>query len=239
MALQKLVREKRYLYVLEQIVATIKDDGYNVGDKLSTERVIAEKTGVSRSSVREALAVLEMSGVIDVRVGDGIYVKGTSYRDLGIPSSVKSPFDVIELRMCLESKVVVLAAERRSKKNLKRLQNIIDRMQEITEEAQIKREADVDSYTSLDQNFHNTIASCTENEVIKQQTEVLVAHLFQPIWLALLKVYLSGEELGGIQDSFNEHKRIFNAIERQDPHEAEEAMWDHLLRVRKRFIGEI
>jgi DNA-binding FadR family transcriptional regulator len=231
--LQKLEHEKRYLYVLDQLVNLIKEDGYQVGDRLPAERAIAESTGVSRSSVREAMAVLEVSGVIDVRVGDGIYVKSTSIRDLDVHSSITSPFDLIELRMCLESKVAGLAAQRRSEQMLEELQAILGNMDEIADKG------DTEAYKGLDQRFHNTVAACTENEAIEQQTMTLVRHLYQPIWLALLKVYLSKEELGGMQDSLDEHRRIVIAIKNQNVAEAEDAMWDHLSRVQQRITGEV
>ncbi len=233
MPLQKLEHEKRYLYVLDQLVKLIKNDGYEVGDKLPPERRIAESTGVSRSSVREALAVLEVSGIIDVRVGDGIYVKSASLRDLDVHSSIRSPFELIELRMCLESKVAGLAAQRRSNQMLEELQAILDKMEEIA------KAGDTESYKGLDQRFHNTVAACTDNEAIEQQTVKLVQHLYQPIWLALIKVYLSKEELGGMLDSLDEHQRIFDAIVHQDVAEAETAMWEHLARVQERFTGEV
>lgn len=233
MPLQKLEHEKRYLYVLDQLVNLIKEEGYQVDDKLPAERRIAESTGVSRSSVREALAVLEVSGIIDVRVGDGIYVKSTSLRDLDVHSSIRSPFELIELRMCLESKVAGLAAQRRTDQMLDELQTILDKMEEIA------KSGDTESYKGLDQRFHNTVAACTGNEAIEQQTVKLVQHLYQPIWLALIKVYLSKEELGGMIDSLDEHQRIFDAIVQQKVAEAETAMWDHLARVQERLAGEV
>lgn len=233
MPLQKLEHEKRYLYVLDQLVNLIKEDGYQVGDRLPAERQIAESTGVSRSSVREALAVLEVSGIIDVRVGDGIYVKSTSLRDLDVHSSIRSPFELLELRMCLESKVAGLAAERRSQQLLEELKAILLKMEEIA------HKGDTESYKGLDQRFHNTVAACTDNEAIEQQTVMLVQHLYQPIWLSLIKVYLSKEEMGGMIDSLDEHQRIYDAIEQQDVAEAEAAMWDHLARVQERFTGEV
>ena len=53
-----------------------------------------------------------------------------------------------------------------------------------------------------------------------------------------LKVYLSKEELGGMRESLEEHRRIVNAIRAQDGAEAEAAMWDHLARVQERLAGE-
>jgi len=233
LALQKLVHEKRYLYVLDQLVNLIKEEAYQIGHKLPPERSIAESTGVSRSSVREALAVLEVAGVIDVRVGDGIYVKSTSLSGLEVHSAVKNPFDVLELRMCFESKVAGLAAQRRSEQMLEELLTLIDSM------ADIAIKGDVEAFKGLDQRFHNTVAACTENEAIEQQTAALVIHLYQPVWLALQKVYLAGEEFGGMQDSLNEHKRIVDAIQRFDVNEAETAMWNHLNMVQKRLGGDV
>ncbi len=232
MHLEKVVTKKRSLHVIEQLVRMIKDGHYGVGAKLPPERVITEETGVGRSSVREALAVLQASGVIEIKVGDGIYVKSTSFNDLNVPPSIKNPAEVLELRMCLESKVAALAARRRTDAQLASLWKLCASMREVA------ADGDVERFKELDQRFHNLVASFADNEAIQEQVETLVAHLYQPIWLILQRIYFSGKDLGGIEDSIREHDRLVSAIERQDASEAETAMWDHLARVHSRLVGQ-
>ncbi len=134
--------------------------------------------------------------------------------------------------MCFESKVAGLAAQRRSPQLLEELWVLIDKMEELA------AQGDVEAFKGLDQRFHNMVAACTENEAIEQQTAALVLHLYQPVWLALQKVYLADEQLGGMQDSLREHRRIVDAVERQDAAAAEVAMWDHLAMVQRRLGAE-
>jgi len=230
--LEKVVTKKRSLHVIEQLVRMIKEGGVAVGDKLPPERVITEKTGVSRSSVREALAMLQASGVIEVKVGDGVYVRSTSMESLDVPPPRQSPADVLELRMCLESKVAALAAERRSSAALAELEKLVARMDKVVSAK------DEEGFKQTDQVFHTTIAAATGNAAIEHQVQTLVAHLYQPIWLMLQKIYFSGDDLGGIADSLKEHERIVRAIGIRDPESAGRAMWEHLGRVRMRLIGE-
>lgn len=240
MVLEKLVTKKRYDYVLEQLLELIGSDGFKIGDKLPAERIIADQTGVGRSSVREAIAVLQATGVIEVKVGDGIYVKNTSFKDLTFPGWLESPFEVLELRMCLESRTASLAAVRRTDEMVYELDHVMAKMNEAVQSG------DVEGYRKLDQDFHNLIASFTNNDAIARQVKSLVELLNQTIWLTLEKIYHADwisqndpeDYPGSIQNSFHEHQKIFEGIKNQDAEATEQAMWDHLNRVRKRLTRD-
>ena len=78
--LEKLESKKKSVYVVEQLLDAIDKGVYSLGDKLPSEQVIVEQTGVSRPSVREALGALRLVGVLETRMGDGTYVKSTKCR---------------------------------------------------------------------------------------------------------------------------------------------------------------
>ena len=78
---QKLEEKKKPLHVASQLVDAIKGGDFDVGEKLPTEEELSEMTGVSRASVREALAALRLGGIIQTKVGKGTYVKQIPVED--------------------------------------------------------------------------------------------------------------------------------------------------------------
>src|SRR6186997_2777327 len=106
--------EPRRLYeqIAQQLAKSIADGKHEVGQRLPSERELAQTFGVSRPTVREAIIALELDGLVDVRLGSGVYVKNR--RPPGGTESAKDigPFELLEARRIIEGEACALAALR-------------------------------------------------------------------------------------------------------------------------------
>src|SRR5450759_1533419 len=112
MPLQALEPRRLYRQIADQISVLISDGEYTPGARLPPERDLARQLGVSRPSVREALIALEVEGLLDVRVGSGIYVThpGKRRRNDALQGD-SGPFEVIHARWLIEGECAALALD--------------------------------------------------------------------------------------------------------------------------------
>src|SRR5512142_3349492 len=111
MPLQAVDSRRLYRQIADQITALIEGGEYAAGARLPPERDLARQLGVSRPSVREALIALEVEGLVDVRIGSGIYVLGGG--DGSAAAEVQAamgPFELLRARWVIESECAALAA---------------------------------------------------------------------------------------------------------------------------------
>ena len=116
MLLKAVQSQRRFEQVAEQISKLIKKGKLNPGERLPPERELAKQLEVSRPTVREAMIALEISGMVEVRVGSGIYVLNTSIPDLKLHNKTTDighgPLELIEARKEIEDANTALAAQR-------------------------------------------------------------------------------------------------------------------------------
>ena len=219
-AFAPIERRKVYEQVSERLSAQIGTT-LQPGDALPSERELAERYGVGRSSVREALRMLESRGLIESR-GSGTFVIAQWRNPFQQPLSlVVAGEDVdrtqlFEVRRMLEAEAAALAAKRRSLGDL-------DLMHEATDEM----EAAVDSadvYIAADIRYHLVIAEATGNR--------LLLHLMQAIRERLTEMFGTVFKFpGGPERSIAQHRLITQAIAAEDAERARQAMTEHILRV--------
>ena len=152
------VAERLYVRVAKRIAELVERGEVKPGEKLPSERDLAEMLQVSRPTIREAMIALEVSGLIEVRTGSGIYVKQNQD---GSPGLVKDegigPFDLFELRLMVEPEAAALAAERMTDEQISVLRGIVDEMNASDQNEALEE---------VDQRFHIHIARGTENAAI-------------------------------------------------------------------------
>ncbi len=214
--------------VFEQIAAQIEQQilrgDLRSGDRLPTERELAQQFHASRTAVREAMKTLAQKGLVDMRPGRGtIVIDGTSraLRDsLGRMMRVgqqDTSRDLVEVREILEPEIASLAAARATEEDLADLRAAVETM-----DAHL---SDADSFIAADNRFHQVLARATQN--------ALILTLIDPI-MALLseqrKEIFSVQ--GGPQRGQMHHKLLLDAVSRHDPEAACEAMRAHLRQVR-------
>jgi GntR family transcriptional repressor for pyruvate dehydrogenase complex len=231
MALQIKPVESRRLYqqIADQIRDLIDKGDFEVGTRLPPERDLAQRLGVSRPSLREALIALDLEGRVEVRSGSGVYVSvappelaPTKTAALG-----ESPSQLMEARSVLEGEVVILACARSNDEQLARLRKLLKAMETDIE----RRRAPVD----LDRQFHLTLAEMTGNAVLARLVGELFDERHSPI---SAKISSRFESTRTWKAALKEHEAILKTIEARDPIAAQAAMRLHLKASAQRWVGD-
>jgi DNA-binding FadR family transcriptional regulator len=214
--------------IVEQIKRAIRDGRLTPGDQLPSERELTKQLGVSRVSVRDALRMLEATGLIEVRVGarGGAFVTapapvlvGEGMADMLMLAEV-TPSEVTELRLIFELALLPLACARRSDEDLAELEAICDR-------AEVSLAAG--SYdVALSAEFHTRLAECTHNAAV-----ALFAESFQgPLLVSLRQAQRAAPEMG--RAGIGEHRALVDAVRARDAEAARTILAEHLGRTAKR-----
>ena len=225
MSLMRLVpKNKIYQHIIEQIKTLILDKRIKEGERLATERELAQQFGVSRITVRQALTVLHEMGLINGRPGGGTFVAGDIRAKLVEPltATLLTAKDLLhgrlEVRRIVEPEVTRLAAVRRTTKDIRELERVI-----TLQEAKAKQGIPI---TDEDTLFHETIARLTKNDILIKLVQFLHVQLNVSRHQSLLVP--RGNE-GAIAD----HKKICLAIRNGDGKGAHAAMVAHLKNVER------
>ena len=215
--------------IVDQVRSLIHEGKLKPGDRLPPEREMCERFGVSRVTVREALRVLEASGLVEIHVGahGGAYVTQPSSDkvrdsivDLLTLSSVKAS-DVTEVRMVLEVGIIPILCAKADETDLSALYEICDK-----QEAALKG-GDYD--VSLSAEFHSRLAEATHNTAF-----AMLIHSFHgPLLMSLAKAQKTAPEMG--RRGLDEHRAILAAIKANDPAAGERIMREHLARTATRL----
>lgn len=209
--------ERLYVRVARKISDLVNTGQVKPGDRLPSERDLAEMLNVSRPSVREAMIALEVSGLIEVRMGNGIFVtnrKASLSREL-VDGGV-GPFEILEMRLLLEPEVCALAAERIDDETLAQLAETYDEMERCNGTPEMEQ---------ADEKFHNLIAGAAENTAMQKTVEWLWRLRAQSV---LSRGYHRMIVEEGVFPTLDEHKAILEALKSRDPVAARQAMKNHL-----------
>jgi GntR family transcriptional regulator, transcriptional repressor for pyruvate dehydrogenase complex len=217
-ALRPLRRSRLYEEVIERLRELIDVQGLQPGDRLMSERELAERLGVSRTSVRQALTALEVLGLVRVRHGGGVFL--TRAPDAVLPSLAQELLDryeqlpaVIEVREAIESQTSRLAARRRDERDLRAMRDALGEM-----EAAIEAGAEP---AGGDAAFHSAIVRAARNPLLER----LWADLSEPIDQTRRA---SLARPGRPPRSVAAHRAILEAIEAGDEDAAAARMREHL-----------
>lgn len=194
------------------------------GDKLPSERELAEQFGVSRTAVREAVKALQEKGLIEVQPGRGTFVTaGTSNavrQSLGRALQFQpdtAPGELVAVRELLEPQIAAMAAERAQPEHIAAMRRAVDAMDASMEEPERFIEADL--------NFHLALADATGNSLITLLIDPIV-DLLREQRTRIFSVP------GGPERGQKHHNRILEAVSSSNPDAAREAMKEHLQQVR-------
>ena len=218
--------EKTYQRLAEQIVALISGGEFKVGERLPSERTLADRFQVSRTSVREAVIALEVQEMVEVRGGSGIYVCRPP--DVAKPVYVPEgpgPFELLRARRLVEGEIVAQAAELRKDIEVDRIYSALAAMRESCDDKRANEDAD--------HNFHLSIAEATGNAVLVSMVNALWGQLRGPIWQRLEEHFHTPVLR---QASLQDHQQIFSAIAMRDSAAARNAMHAHIDRVISEFV---
>ncbi|MDO4223268.1 MAG: FCD domain-containing protein [Acinetobacter sp.] len=223
--------------VIQQLQRLIRQQQLQIGDKLPAERQLCEQFGVSRSSLRLAIAELSQQGILESRLGDGTYIKqlnhqmqaidtARAYQILPLPliSDLISQdpsyrFDVQEARLVLEGGTAWYAAQRATEQDRAKIRYHYEQV------AYYQAQNDGEQAAIHDAQFHLAIAEASHNVILIQMMRELVDLLQFNILLGRSKVYNEPIRFDQLQQ---QHFDILSAIERQDDVSARHAICHHI-----------
>ena len=230
MLLKAVRSQRRFKQVAEQISKLIKKGKLKPGARLPPERELAKQLEVSRPTVREAMIALEISGLVEVRVGSGIYVLETEKKNLKLSNKIKDigpgPLELIEARKEIEGNNAALAAQRIDAKCLEQLEQAIENMVQ-------------DNLVGADgdREFHLLVAKATGNSVL----ETLTTYLWDqqqnsPMWTKLLELMQEKKLHTTILD---DHQSLLDSFRQKNSKEAQAIMRNHLNNARDIYFDLI
>lgn len=232
MQIRRVAKGRVYQEIAQQIIDAIQKGELAVGDRLPPERELAEKFGISRPVIREALCALEMAGVIETKHGQGSFIKGVPQEPSSLMLQVggcASPWEFLEARMIVEGAVAMRAAEVCGEESLALLEDVLQRMERSVE-------ADDGTFPQIDFEFHVALARTTGNAVLSdlvaELCEIVRDKLFREMSAKIVRAK------GGPQKFLSEHRRIYEAIKSKVPLDAYRAMRSHIESVIKDMFEE-
>ncbi|CAD6514747.1 Putative L-lactate dehydrogenase operon regulatory protein [Paraburkholderia kirstenboschensis] len=229
MELKSVQPRRLYHLIGDQIRAYIATNHLSTGDRLPPERDLAQQLNVSRPSVREALIALEIQGVVEIRMGAGVFVRSIA----PVPDALRdkigdSPSDIMQARAAIEGCVASLACARLTDQGLARLQALVADMRRSI--------AQGGSPVEADRQFHICIAEIAQNAVFTR----LVGELFDERHAPIAeKLRMQTENASTWSAALVEHERIVGALCARDPLEAQAAMRSHLRASEARWVGSL
>jgi GntR family transcriptional regulator, transcriptional repressor for pyruvate dehydrogenase complex len=206
--------------VFLEVKKMITENGYAPGDKFHSENELTKMLGVSRSSVREAIRLLEVSGFVRVHQGKGIFIADPS----GIGQAAFAEWvrknettlsELFEIRMIIDTKAAAYAAKKADEADILKLEEICVL---FANRADTENTAEM---IKIDEEFHLQLARSTKNRTLYMIMKTMTQSLSDG-WVTSLTVP------GRIRKSVAEHRDIVMAIRNHDPVLAEKMMETHL-----------
>ena len=227
---ESIQKTKIYAEVAAQLERLILDGTLQPGDKLPSERDLAERFDVSRSAIREAIRTLELKGFVEPRPGEGTLVRTPTFDSLLNPLASllgqkrELVAELLDVREMLEPPLAARAARHALPEDLSHLEDILRRQAERVSRQELAIEEDSE--------FHYTVARAARNSVILK-----VLDMFMDVLRESRERSLQVE--GRREKSLAGHRRILNAIKRRDPEAAEAAMREHLQEIETIVLKQI
>ena len=216
--------QRLYRRIADQIAALIDRGEFKPGARLPAERELARELGVSRTSVREAIISLEIAGKVEVRIGNGIFVRAPSPAAPRRADDGSGPFELLAARSLIEGEIAATAARTIRRADLDALRSTLDEMRDADGDA-ARRDA-------ADRAFHLRIAASTRNGALSNVVAALWDERRGALWTRLEKHFHTPELRARTLD---DHAAIVDALASGDPEAARAAMHKHLLRVAREF----
>ena len=224
MPLQLVEPKRLYRQIADQLAQLISSGEFPAGARLPAERELAASLGVSRASVREAIISLEMSGLVEVRVGTGIFVSSPPEGATRLGGDAgPGPFELLAARKLVEGEIAALAAKNATPADAAALRRSVERL-----EAKV---TDFSAREAEDRDFHVLLAKATGNGSLELVVEGLWNQRAE-LWGRLQRHFHTAKLA---ERTIRDHAAIAGAVADRDSDAARAAMHRHLARVTREF----
>ena len=206
--------------VIDAIKQMISAEGFAPGDKFYSENKLTARLNVSRSSIREAVRILEVTGFVSVKQGKGIFISDSigdgfdAFADW-VKNHETFLIEHFEVRLVIDPKTAAYAARNAEDDDIKKMEAACE------EFVKNYKAGNTAGLIKADKHFHKTIAKSTKNRtlflIMKTMTESLPEG-----WISSLHVP------GRVNKTIAEHERVLQAIKAGDSGAAEKAMAEHI-----------
>jgi len=237
---------RRYVSIGKELRKKLSQNIYKVGDRLPTERDIAESYGVSRTVIREAIIMLEIEGLVEVRKGSGVYVVSLPVAEnpphhasqssveptllisafSGLTGTDIGPFELLQARQLIESNIVEFAAHQITKAEINAMRQVLEKEKEALEAGNSNEE--------YDQEFHILIAEATKNTFLVDIVKLMWRMRIESLMWAQLHAHIDTKNYR--KEWLNDHAKILAALQKKDAFTAKKAMWNHLENVKNTLL---
>ncbi|SHI51626.1 GntR family transcriptional regulator, transcriptional repressor for pyruvate dehydrogenase complex [Dethiosulfatibacter aminovorans DSM 17477] len=220
--------KQAYEHVIEYIGQQVEEGRLKKGDKIPTERKLVEILEIGRNSIREALEILDMLGIVERRQGSGTYIRKDFDSWFSGPMSIAfmlsdtGKHEIFEFRNMIEVEMATIAAERITDDEIEELKDCYEKLINIDDEF---------INAKYDNKFHSLLARATKNIILINSYNAMEYMMDMLIYDVRTRGILSeGKDL-----LVRIHREVCEAVVERNPVEAREAMKRHMTEVRKYF----
>ncbi|KGP74278.1 FadR/GntR family transcriptional regulator [Pontibacillus yanchengensis] len=234
MPYKQIRTRKIYEEVADSLLEMLQKGELKPGDKLDSVEQLSKNFSVGRSAVREALSALRATGILEMRQGEGTFVKQFDPTKFSIPVSIafimnrKDIKELMDVRKILEVGAVATAAFEYKEEDLPPIQAALDDMRNANDNGELGEKADLD--------FHLAIAQATHNQMLINLMNS-VSEIMMEAMREARKLWFDSETR--TYKLLEEHKLIYDAIEKRDSDKAQELMLYHLTQVEEALFQYI
>jgi GntR family transcriptional regulator, transcriptional repressor for pyruvate dehydrogenase complex len=226
MPLQAVESKRLYRQIADQVRGLIAAGEFPLATRLPPERDLATQLGVSRPTVREALIALEVEGLVEVRMGSGIYVTALEATSRSAVDAALGPFDIIRARALIEAELAAVAARKRTPALLKKLRAAVKAMEDDIALGVMPIRGDRD--------FHVALAEASNNAALVRVVTDLFDERNNPLFEQLGRHF---ENARSWRQAVAEHRAVVRAVAAGDVAGARAAMRSHLGNSHDRFAA--
>ena len=205
----------------------IIDGDYAYGERLPSERALAEQFGAARGTVRAALKHLEETNIVASRTGSGTFVRYRGHVDREDVASLTSPLKLIDVRLAVEPPIVRLAVMHANSQDLQRMAEYLEELESAADDA--------NKFSRADEAFHLCLAESTRNPLMLWLYRHINDIRGHSQWSARKDKILTRQR---IHEYNVQHRALYTAIVSRDIDMAERVMNEHLAKARSDLLGK-
>lgn len=224
MEYKRIKPKKIYEEVAEALHELIRTGQLKPGDRLDSVQQLSENFQVGRSAIREALSALKAMGLVEMKQGEGTFVKGFEAKQITFPLSTailmnkEDVAHLLEVRKIIESGTAASAARNRHASDLQVMFQVLEEMKQVQGDEELGEKADF--------KFHMALSAASQNPLLSKLLDQ-VSGLTMETMKETRRLWLYSEQTT-IEKLYEQHVEIYNAIEEQNEEKARQAMLSHL-----------